>query len=266
MRCSGANAARQTRTSAARLAAFEPAARPSGHEREAGQHERVPCQVALGDGRSNRGEICGARDAVDERDAVQQQRRCERAEQEVLDRGLVCDRPVDGDPHQDIGTQDHELQPEVEDEEIHGGRGQHHAGRRQKEERVVLGRRNTLRVDMFHRQQRGQREGCRKEHLEKARVPVARDRAAEPDPRGLRREGPPRHDRGHRGDDDRDRDSLRTRDMARDENEHQCRACEHELGQEKDQIAHSGPAMTPDPAAVNRCPTEARRKPSTNSG
>jgi len=59
----------------------------------------------------------------------------------------------------------------------------------------------------------------------------------------------------------------RAREVARDENEHQCRARENELRQEEDQIPHGRPAMTPDPLAdINSCPTDVRRKPSTDSG
>ena len=150
-----------------------------------------------GDGR----EVRGACDAIDEADAVEQQGRCEGTQQEVLDRRLIRDGLVARDPDQHVGAQRHELQPQVEDQEIDGRCGQHHSGRGQQEQRMVLGGPNALRIEVPHREERRQRQVRREEHLEERGVAVGRRRASEPSVRDVHEQGQPnsgdsrRHDR-----------------------------------------------------------------------
>ena len=131
---------------------------------------------------------------------------------------------------------------------------------------MELARSNTLRVEVPHREERGQGQGRRKEDLEKLSVAVAGDCASKPGPGRLPSEGPARVNGDYRCDDHADGGRPRALDMARDDEERQCHADKNELRQEEDQIAHRRPATTLGAAAVSSCVTEARRKPSTNSG
>ena len=132
-------------------------------------------------------EVGRACHAIDEADAVQQQDRREGAQQEVLHRRLVRDGLVAGDADQHIGAQRHELQAQVQDQELDGRRGQHHAGRGQQEQRMVLGRPNALGIEMSHREECHQRQVRREQHLEEHGVAVGRHRASESHARAVHR-------------------------------------------------------------------------------
>ena len=58
---------------------------PHGHQRHAREQERVLPQAALEHRRGDARKVGGARDTVGEADPVEKQRRCEGAQQEVLD-------------------------------------------------------------------------------------------------------------------------------------------------------------------------------------
>ena len=86
---------------------------------------RGPRPTAGGD----RGRAGRAGGAVDERDAVEQERRGERAEQEVLQRGLAGVQPLLEEPGQHVERQRHELEGQEHHDQVVGRGQQHHARR-----------------------------------------------------------------------------------------------------------------------------------------
>ena len=73
---------------------------------------------------------------VGHRDPVQEERRGERPQQEVLHRGLVA--PPAAEPGQHVQRQRQDLQRDEHDDQVVRGRDQHHPGRREQHERIEL--------------------------------------------------------------------------------------------------------------------------------
>ena len=107
------------------------------------------------------GERRGAGPAVHERDPVEEDRRRERAEHEVLHAGFERAQPaaVEGGEH--VQRDRERLERDEHDDEV-VGRGHHeHAGRREQQEREVLGSREAFAPQVLAREQ--ERHG-RREH------------------------------------------------------------------------------------------------------
>ena len=85
-------------------------------------------------------EVRRARRAVDECDAVQQKRRRECTEQEVLQRALGRPFAAAVDAGERVDRDRHQLDAEEHDHEIARGGEEHHAGRREQDEHVRFGR------------------------------------------------------------------------------------------------------------------------------
>ena len=79
-----------------------------------------------------------AGDAVGERDAVEEERARERAEQEVLERRFGRRRRVAPDAGQHVDRERQDLEREEDDQQVGRRRHQHHAGDREQHQRVVL--------------------------------------------------------------------------------------------------------------------------------
>ena len=78
--------------------------------------------------------------AVEQRDAVQEERRGERAEQEVLERRLLGEQPpAAGQPAQQVERQREHLERDEHRQQVVGGREQQHAADREHQQREDLG-------------------------------------------------------------------------------------------------------------------------------
>ena len=84
--------------------------------------------------------------AVGERDAVEEERARERAEQEVLERRLGRRRRVAADAGQHVDRERQHLEREEDDQQVGRRRHQHHAGEREQHQRVVLAARAAARA------------------------------------------------------------------------------------------------------------------------
>src|SRR3989442_1638636 len=89
------------------------------------------------------------RDAVQPREAVEEQRRAERPGKEALQRGLVGEAVGPLDPREHVDRDGHRLEAVEERDEIRGQRDRHRADSREADDRVVLAGRD-----------RPSREGC----------------------------------------------------------------------------------------------------------
>ena len=98
-------------------------------------------------------EIGGAGRAIDQRDAVEQETRRERPDQEILERRLGRERvrPVEAGEHVDRDR--HHLEPEKQDDEVLRPAEEHHAGGREQHERVVLRRQQPLPLEVPEREE-----------------------------------------------------------------------------------------------------------------
>src|SRR5207244_3932561 len=86
----------------------------AGDQPYSDQEERIAPRAAPRKNRSNAGVVCSPGDAIGQAYSVNQQRRREGAEEEVLDRSFVRRGPLDSDPDQDVGAERHEFQSQIE--------------------------------------------------------------------------------------------------------------------------------------------------------
>ena len=85
-------------------------------------------------------ELHRAGEAVDQRDAVEEEAGGEGAEQEVLERGLLAEQPAAaGQAAEQVERQREHLERHEHGQQVVGGREQHHAADREHRERVDLG-------------------------------------------------------------------------------------------------------------------------------
>ena len=96
----------------------------------------APCRSRAGDvGQPHR-----AGEAVEQRDAEQEERRGERAEQEVLQRRLLREQPTaPGQPAQQVQRQREHLERDEHRQQVAGGGEDQHAADREQQQRVDLG-------------------------------------------------------------------------------------------------------------------------------
>ena len=169
-----------------------------GQERQAHRQARRQRRGAgddRGQGLVDRVELRRAGQAPDEGDAEQEDRRAERAEQEVLDRafGGIGVGLVEGG--QQVAGQDHQLEPEEQHQQVARRRDQHRAGHREDEDRGELGDRQAARDQVVGAEGDGQRDGGHEQQIEEGgqvidlvRAPERRDRRG-PRPHDHRQDG-----------------------------------------------------------------------------
>ena len=103
------------------------------------ERSRLPVADQLRQPRRQLTDLDGAGGAVEERDAVQQDAARERAEDEVLERGLDRLRLALEVAGQDVARQRHQLERDPDRQQAETARHQHHAGGRgQQDQRVEL--------------------------------------------------------------------------------------------------------------------------------
>ena len=184
----------QTRTSAASPAALEPDGEKRGDggcsslvgvggpgvkrdrrdlegDSEDDQHhsrekERVAREASPGRLGSDGKEVGRPGDSVGEPDAVKEERRREGTQQEILDGRLDRGGLLSRDTDEDVRAKRHELETQVEDHEIQGGRGEKHSRRRQQKQRVELAGTDAVRVDVSYGKQSDDRESGGEENIE----------------------------------------------------------------------------------------------------
>ena len=118
------------------------------------------------------GEVGRAGPAVDERDAVEEHRRRERAEQEVLEPGLLRRGAAAVERGEHVQRDREDLERQEDRDEVVGRRHQHHAGGRAQHQREVLGPFEVLAFQVARREQ--QREQRRDAARPSARTPRTR--------------------------------------------------------------------------------------------
>ena len=104
----------------------------------------VACSDRRRDRRADDVEPRRAGDREGERDAVEEERAREGAEQEVLERRLGARRARAAQPGQDVDRQRQHLERQEDHQQVGGGRHQHHAADREQRQRVVLAGRQPL--------------------------------------------------------------------------------------------------------------------------
>jgi hypothetical protein len=102
----------------------------------ASRARRGACVVSrpVGDGR----DAGGASGAVEQRDAVEKERGCEAAQQEVLDGGLGGRGAAFAEAGEDVGGDGGDLQADEDHQELDRAGHEHHAGGAKEDEREVL--------------------------------------------------------------------------------------------------------------------------------
>ena len=203
-------------------------AEPDHQEPEAGDEQRVTWSGS--DRRRDPVQVRRAGGAVDERDAVEQERRGERAEEEIFHRRLARGELPLEHARQDVERERHQLEGQEHDDQVAGGGQQHHAGRREEHQRPVLARLGAGAAQVVHREQHDEGAGVADDHVEEQREVVEHDHVAERAPR----RAPPRERRQERPDHAGERDHRRqlARQRARNDVEHQhdCGGGQHDQG------------------------------------
>ena len=106
-----------------------------------------------------RTEVGRAGRAVDQGDAVEQEARGERPDQEVLERRLGGERVDAVVAGQDVHRHRHHLEAQEQDDEVLRPAQEHHAGGGQEDQRIVLGRQQLLALQVAEREQDGRAGG-----------------------------------------------------------------------------------------------------------
>ena len=110
-------------------------AEPDQEQRETDEQHAVVEQHDLREELRDPGEVRRAGRAVDERDAVEEHRRRERAEQEVLEAGLLRREPAAVERGEHVQRDRQDLERQEDGDEVVGRRHQHHAGGRAQHQR-----------------------------------------------------------------------------------------------------------------------------------
>ena len=170
----------------------------------------------------DRGEVGRMGDPIQPDEAVEQERRAERAEQEVLERGLVrvAIRPLDA--REDVDRDGHRLETNEQGDQIGRQRDGHRADGREADDRVVLAGGNPAAREICGRDERREDREQYEDRAEERRERVDRDEPTEVLTRGDRaedaREG---HQQASDGDDGEDRALAALAERrAGDENDH----------------------------------------------
>jgi hypothetical protein len=106
---------------------------PRGDQRHAHEHQRV-AGVAVGEHLVDLAEVGGARRAVDEGETVEQRRRAERSDDQVLEAGFERARAPDRGPAQHVQRDRKQLKRDEEGDQVLRLRQQRHAQHRGEEQ------------------------------------------------------------------------------------------------------------------------------------
>ncbi len=110
-----------------------------GQHPEADEHQRLVGRV-VADRLVDVAEVHRPGEAVGERDAVEEEGGGERAEHEVLERGLLAEQPAAaGQAAEEVQRQREHLEGHEHGDQVAGGREQHHAEDGEQQQRVDLG-------------------------------------------------------------------------------------------------------------------------------
>ena len=124
-----------------------------------------------GEGRRSQG-------AIDEADAVEQHRRGEGPDEDVLDPRLVGLGPIQGVARQDVQAEAEKLQRDVGRQELARGYHGHHGQEGEEQDPVVFAGAGELLLDVVHGGQQHERPYRQQEDLEEDRVLVDEEEAA----------------------------------------------------------------------------------------
>ena len=101
----------------------------------------------------------GARGAVDHGNAVEKERRGERAEQEILERCFVGNQRAAAETDQHVGGNRAHLQADESGDEFVGAREDAHPGGREQNQRVIFAALDTFAIEIVERAENGERGG-----------------------------------------------------------------------------------------------------------
>jgi hypothetical protein len=217
---------------------------PGDDQHHPGEKERISREASLGCRGSDRREARRPGHSVDKTDAIEKEGRSERAEKEVLDRAFDGRRLLSRDPDEDVRAEGHELEPQIEDQEVHGRCGQEHAGRRKQEESVELARSNAIEVDLADGEEGDDRKRRGEEDVEESSVAVSGDGTPEADFGRRGGERPAGADGGNGGQNDAGGRGPRAVEAARGEDERERHRHQDDLRHEEGHVRHMRPASS----------------------
>src|SRR5579863_1440003 len=151
----------------------------NGRERE--ERQKIasrPIHIAFGNARGNYLEIRRARDSVQNRKAVGEDARAERAHQEIFHRGFVRAAVAAQESREDVEAERHGFKPYKQDDEIVAAGEEHHAHSGEEHQRVILAVLLLLDFHVTHGEQNDKRRGSKKEKSEKYEERVYHNRVA----------------------------------------------------------------------------------------
>ena len=122
--------------------------REAGNDEDQAEDEHALVGLALADDFEDARNVEAAGGAVHHRQAVEQEARRQRAEHEVLHRRLGAGAMVAPQGHQRIERQAHQLQAEIDDEEVVGRDHDAHAEQREQRQREELALQHLARADV----------------------------------------------------------------------------------------------------------------------
>jgi len=146
-----------------------------GEEQDQGQDQQRLAAVADGlQGAVDGLQVRGAGEREHQRHAEQDQRGRKRTQDEIFQRGLG--RPGLGleVAHQDVHGDGHELEADVQGDQVGGAGQQHHARDAEEDEGVVFGRGGVLLVQEARGDEHGEEAGRQEDPLEEQSEPVQR--------------------------------------------------------------------------------------------
>ena len=141
------------------------------------EEQRARGEVEHGDAPGDQREVRRAGRAVHQRDAVEQERRRERAEQEVLERALGGSLAAAVDAGERVHRDRHQLDAEEDDHQVARGGEQHHARRREQDQHVRLGRLDPRAHVVVHAQRDREHRPEQDDDVDEPAEIVERDRA-----------------------------------------------------------------------------------------
>jgi hypothetical protein len=170
---------------------------------------------------------------VDEGDAVEQERRGERAEEEIFHGRLARGQLALEQARQHVERERHQLEGQEHDDQIARRRQEHHARGREEHERPVLARLGAGPAQVVHREQHDERARVADDHVEEQREVVEHHHVAERPPRRA-----PSRERGqecgdHAGERDHRRDLARERAREEVEGQHERAGDQHDEGRQQ---------------------------------
>ncbi len=135
---------------------------PGRGQRDPDQHQRIPEHARLADPVRDAGEVGGPGAAVDEGHPVEQGRRAERADDQVLEPRLQRLLAAEVGRAEDVEGDREGLDRDEEGDQVLRLGQQHHPQHRAEQQRVVLARAGLLDRGLAHREQHGRRRRRRR--------------------------------------------------------------------------------------------------------